>query len=184
MLQKSTVIWLAIALTLGSVTWVITQQQNSVPESASIRILADPLIAFPVDEIQAITLEVNGETFDFEQRSEPAAQWWLIHPIEAPANRGAIAFLLTLLTEPQPYETFPVAQGDLATYGLASPYAVITVITQGGERFRLALGIENFDRTKIYGHLNNQANVLLLPLDFRNGVTRQPREWSVAEPEN
>ncbi|WP_051352899.1 DUF4340 domain-containing protein [Picosynechococcus sp. NKBG15041c] len=184
MLRRSTVIYLVIALTLASGVWIVTQRQHLRQEEASTAAIAAPLFPFAATEIQAITLNVNGETLIFEQRSAPIAQWWLVEPVEVVANRGAIAFLLNLLTEPQPYEAFLSEATTLGDYGLAPPYATITAQTQGGQQTQLTLGTENFDRTKIYGRLDAQETVLVLPLDFRNGVMRPLSEWRLEAPEN
>ena len=104
-------------------------------------------------------------------------QWWLTSPVEKPANRGAIAFLLNLLIEPQRYNSFPVAAEELADYGLLEPKAVITLQPSAAQPYQLSLGTEYFDQTNIYGRLNDEDIVLVLPLEFRHGVTRQFSEW-------
>ncbi|ANV85006.1 hypothetical protein AWQ21_11850 [Picosynechococcus sp. PCC 7003] len=179
MVQQSTGIWLAIALVLGGIAWVVTQRQNTLTTSESEFVAADAEILFPVQAaaIRSLSLEIQGETLNFEQRFEPVAQWWLTSPVEKPANRGAIAFLLNLLIEPQRYDSFPVAAEELADYGLLAPKAVITLQTSAAQPYQLSLGTENFDQTKIYGRLNDENIVLVLPLEFRHGVTRQFSEW-------
>ncbi|MBV5259623.1 DUF4340 domain-containing protein [Synechococcus moorigangaii CMS01] len=188
MLQRSTGIWLAIAFILGGLTLMVVHRQNLAPQSETASETAQVLFPLQETEIQTINLAVNGETFVFEQRFEPVNQWWLTTPITAPANRGAIAYLLNLLVEPQPQRQFSVAATQWADYGLAIPTATIIVQTQTEQRYQLDLGAENFDQTKIYGRLGESAKVLILPIEFRYGITRSLSEWVVDEadsrPEN
>ncbi|WP_030007604.1 DUF4340 domain-containing protein [Picosynechococcus sp. NKBG042902] len=179
MVQRSTGIWLAIALGLGGITWAVTQRQNTLTPSESGFVTADAEVLFPFQEaeIRSLSLEIQGETLNFEQRFAPVPQWWLTSPVEKPANRGAITYLLNLLIEPQGYASFSVASEELADYGLLEPKAVVTLQTAATQPSQLSLGTENFDQTKIYGRLNDENIVLVLPLEFRHAVTRQFSEW-------
>lgn len=181
-LQRSTGILLAIAVVVGGITYGISQRQSTPPVTVATDGTTQ-LFTVTEEQIASLSLEVEGQTLDFQQQGEAIGQWLVStpqQPTPQQANRGAISFLLNLL-QYQGNELFAVTAAALQDYGLTEPYATLTMrLTDGGDR-RLSLGSENFDGTKIYGRVDDELTVWVLPIDFRNAVTREVTEWLAPE---
>ncbi len=92
--------------------------------------------------IEALTRTTRtGETVKLEKRTD---SWWLTAPYEWPADRNAIAGLLSTLELLEHETSFPVAElaasgRSLADYGLADP-AVTLGFTSAGRNYTLKVG--------------------------------------------
>lgn len=180
-LQRGTVIVLAIALLTGGMTYGVTQWRKVTPPTTTAPEKQPLQQLFNVTEAQiagfSLTVTGQAQPLNFVQTRDEMGSWWLLTPEKQRASLGAVRFLMKLLVEAQAVESFVVTPELLADYGLTEPYATLTLqLTDGGDR-RLTLGDLNFDRTKIYGRVDDTLTVWVLPIDFRHAVTRELGEW-------
>lgn len=176
-LQRNTVIWLAIALGLGGYTYIATQRAQ-LPVPAEIT-TTTPLFNFT--EAQIGTIEItfpDQERLVFQQEATTVMrQWRMLAPQKQLANQGAVSFLTNLLTQYDGTKPFLVEVAQLADYGLDETTVQLTINLVDGSHRVLTLGKLNFDKTKIYGRIDQELAVWALPLDFWNAVDREPNEW-------
>ncbi|SDR72136.1 DUF4340 domain-containing protein [Opitutus sp. GAS368] len=117
-----------------------------------------------------------GETVKLEKRTD---SWWLTVPYEWPADRNAIAGLLSTLELLEHETSFPVAElaasgRSLADYGLADP-ALTLGFTSAGRNYTLKIGdttevgnrlyVLSADGTRIHVVSRSLAEAISLPLD-------------------
>ncbi len=117
-----------------------------------------------------------GETVKLEKRTDT---WWLTAPYEWPADRNAIAGLLSTLELLEHETSFPVAElaasgRSLADYGLADP-ALTLGFTSAGRTYTLKIGdttevgnrlyVLSSDGTRIHVVSRSFAEAIGLPLD-------------------
>jgi hypothetical protein len=176
-LQRNTVIWLAIALGLGGYTYIATQRAQ-LPVPAEIT-TTTPLFTFTEPQIATIEIAFSEqEKLVFQQEATTVMrQWRMLAPQKQLANQGAVSFLTNLLTEYNGEKPFPVKVSQLADYGLDDATVQLTINLVDGSRRVLTLGKLNFDGTKIYGRIDQELAVWVLPLNFWNAVNREPNEW-------
>lgn len=176
-LQRNTVIWLAIALGLGGYTYIATQRAQ-LPVPAEIT-TTTPLFSFTETQITTINIDLpEQENLVFQQEAPNGMrQWRMLVPQKQLANQGAVSFLTNLLTQYSGAKPFPVKVSQLADYGLDGARVQLTINLVDGSHRVLTLGKLNFDETKIYGRIDQELAVWVLPLDFWNAVNREPNEW-------
>lgn len=176
-LQRNTVIWLAIALGLGGYTYIATQRAQ-LPAPAEIT-TTTPLFNFT--ETQITTIEIafpDQDRLVFQQEATTVMrQWRMLVPQKQLANQGAVSFLTNLLTQYSGTQPFSIEMTQLVDYGLDDPTVQLTINLVDGSRRVLTLGKLNFDETKIYGQIDQELKIWVLPLDFWNAVNREPNEW-------
>lgn len=176
-LQRNTVILLAIAVFVGGLSYVLIERSKLVEPTVATQSQGVSLFEFTEAQITEFSIELSDQKLVFRQQADSLNQWSLVEPERQLANRGAIAFLLELLVNYQGEEPFTVTAAQLADYGLTEPYCTITVKLVDGSERKLILGSENFDQTKIYALTDGGDAVWILPLDFKNAVTREFTEW-------
>ncbi|NJN74323.1 MAG: DUF4340 domain-containing protein [Limnothrix sp. RL_2_0] len=176
-LQRNTVIWLAIAVALGGYTYIATQRaQLPVPAEVTTK-----TSLFSFTEARIATIEItfpDQERLVFQQEATTVMrQWRMLTPQKQLANHGAVSFLTNLLTQYNGAKPFPVTMAQLPDYGLDETTVQITINLVDGSHRVLTLGKLNFDKTKIYGRIDQELEIWALPLDFWNAVNREPHEW-------
>lgn len=177
-LQRNTVIWLAIALGLGGYTYIATQRAQ-LPVPAEVTTTTAPLFRFTEPQITTINIDLPEQKNLVFQQEAPNGmrQWRMLVPQKQLANQGAVSFLTNLLTQYSGAKPFPVTVSQLADYGFNEATVEITINLVDGSYRVLTLGKLNFDGTKIYGRVDQELAVWVLPLDFWNAVNREPHEW-------
>ncbi len=205
-LQKTPVILVAIAALLGGVV-LLTNQKEAVREETVTK--RDRLFDFQEADVQSFTVKTLTKSLAFERinsvgpapspaaspTSSPApnaaaspfatlsSRWQMTVPKLAPANDGAIAFLLNLLATGKSQQSVKVSAARLAEFELDRPFATVAVKLQDQQTHRLTLGKTNFNNTGIYAQVDppekptGDLTVVLVPLDFQNAVTRAESEW-------
>jgi hypothetical protein len=124
----------------------------------------------------------TGETLRLEKRTDA---WWLTAPYEWPADRNALAGLISTLELLEHDTSFPVAElaqsgRSLADYGLADP-ALILGFTSSGREYTLKIGdttavgnrlyVLSPDGTRIHVVSRSLAETIGLPLDTLRAAT-------------
>jgi hypothetical protein len=174
LLQRKTLICLAIALMFGGLAFVLSQPSiNSATEATAWQ----PLFNFTETQIVGLTIFVQGHVLVFEQEILLSSQWQMLEPQRAAASSGVVRFLTNLLVNPQGHKSFPVTAAQLADYGLDQPSAAVTVRLADNTTHQLTLGVSNYDKTKVYAQVDGGLEVWVLPIEFRDAVMRDLRDW-------
>lgn len=140
-----------------------------------------PLFNFKEQDVQAFTVQTPKQTLAFERVSF----WMLKKPEVAPADEGAVAFLLNLMATGKSDRTFIVPPARKSEFGLAQPSATVEV-KLSNQQHRLILGKPNFNRNFLYALVdppeNQDLSILLIPINFQNAVDRPLVEWKRDKP--
>lgn len=194
--QKTPLILLFTALVLGGFVYFFDLRKE--PQQAATKAEAKPVFTFKEGEVQAFTIQTSKQTLSFEKATiapakNPAIKasaWQMITPEKVAANEGTIAFLLNLLATSRSERTIPTPVARKSEFGLEQPAATVEVKLANQQTHRLLLGKANFNRSSIYALAdppaspNQDLSVLLVPIDFQNGVDRPLAEWKQEKPKD
>lgn len=172
-LKRSTIIWLAIALGLGSFIYWSEIKGNS---SYNLESRQRPLFNFSSTDIETLTITTEDKTLQFVATNSQATTWKIEKPYSVNANNASVLFLVNLLVSTTIERQFPVEDVSLAEYGLDEPTGQIIIQLRGGEVYQLQLGQTNFDNNFIYAQTDTQE-ILLLPISFKYALERDLAEW-------
>ena len=127
-----------------------------VVSASLVELLVQPLDAFrshdlvdvTAEEIQRITVVSPSSSYTLARTSEPASathadRWRLTHPVDDPADSGVASTIVSALRglRAERFLTDEFTEGDLARFGLAAPYATITIaVTEGDPPLELVIG--------------------------------------------
>ncbi|MEM8641454.1 MAG: DUF4340 domain-containing protein [Cyanobacteria bacterium P01_G01_bin.54] len=183
-LQRTTLALLISAIALSGIVYIVeAAYQTRRSEQARQK---KQIFAFAADEITGLTIAVDEELLVFERdRSQPDnKQWQMKAPETGPAAAAAIEFLTNLLVEGERQRTFLIDAEDRETYGLAEPFATITIdLTDAPEPEVLQLGGPNFDNKLLYAQINPESQpetdqtILVVPIELQYAVERELPEW-------
>jgi hypothetical protein len=171
MLKRETLLLMMIAIALGGSVLIFESQQqrkasvangsdvsqsslDSASDSSEISEggaakqagAGELIFSFGEADVEGITLQRPDGTLVFSKAAE--GTWQMTKPQAAPAESGAIAFLLTQLTNPAT-RTLNVEASTLKDFGLAQPDTTITLLAKG-QSYELAVGITDFSGDKLY----------------------------------
>lgn len=166
MFKRNTLILLssAVVLTGGVLLLEHYQSQSSsspnAAESASVAGTAGsqigsqagsekPLLPFAEQTVTSVTVVRPENTLSFTKSSN--GTWEMSQPEQGPAEEGAIAFLLSQLTDPVTHR-LTVDTANLGQFGLESPAATLSIIADG-KPYRLAIGDTDFSGDRRYVRL-------------------------------
>ncbi|MGB2927045.1 MAG: DUF4340 domain-containing protein [Limnothrix sp.] len=184
LLQRGTMVWLAIALGLGGYSSYLAVQRRTQQPTAT-ETTSEQARLFDFTESQIASIEIRRpeqSPLVFQQESVATMQQWqMLTPEKKPASRGAVSFLTNLLTQYQGADPFEVTSEQLVEYGFNGETTTVEIRLVDGTSRVLTFGELNFDQTKIYGRVGTELQVWILPLDFLNSVTRDLQEWTQIE---
>lgn len=150
MLKRGTVLLLVGAIALGGGVLLIESQrgesQVSDDSESALQGEGEQLFPFAEEEVEQLTIERPEGEIAFSKSAD--GTWQMTAPTAAPAEGGAIAFLLTQLTSPSAH-TLSVDPGTLADFGLADP-TVTVKLTANGTPYELRVGDTDFTGNQRY----------------------------------
>lgn len=178
--QRTSLVLVFVAIALGG--FVYYTESKKPPQVDAAKSDEKPLFNFREQDVQALTVQTPKQTLVFEK----ASSWSLKKPEIAPADAGAIAFLLNLLATGKSDRTFVVPPARKAEFGLDQPSATVEVKLSNQQQHRLILGKPNFNRNFLYALVdppeNQNLSVLLIPINFQNAIDRPLAEWKRDQP--
>jgi len=184
-LQRRNLILVGLAIMLGGITLYTREPQSSPANPGTV-----DLFGFEEQDVQALTMEVDGRSLVFERDENQV--WQMTQPEEAVANDGNVAYLVNLLaTGVKGDRPLTVAPDELATYGLEQPYATLDITLANDTTHELVLGTYNFNRSNLYALIDppddldnaEAVEVSLVPADFEIALNRPLEEWKQPEAE-
>ncbi|MBW4444221.1 MAG: DUF4340 domain-containing protein [Plectolyngbya sp. WJT66-NPBG17] len=195
--QRTSLILVFAALALGG--YVYYNESKKPPQVDEAKSDEKPLFNFKEQDVQALTVQTPKLTVSFEpftptippnQKGKPqidrASSWLMRKPEVAPADEGAIAFLLNLLATGKSDRSFSVPAARKSEFGLNQPSATVDVKLNNQQTHRLVIGKPNFNRNFLYAlvdpPMNQDLSVLLIPINFQNAVDRPLSEWKRDKP--
>ena len=150
------------------------------------------MFPFAEEDVETLTVERPADTVAFE-KSE-ADIWQMTAPEEGVAEPGAIAFLLTQLTNPST-NTLTVPSDALSDFGLDNPTATVN-LTANGSDYQLTVGTADFTGDQLYVQATegtikettseeatdaSEVEIHLVSGGFDNAINRPTPDWLAAE---
>ncbi|MGD2182737.1 DUF4340 domain-containing protein [Lusitaniella coriacea] len=185
-LQRQTWILVALALCLGGFVYFYEIQGSSKREIAQEQ--EKELFDFEEKQIQAVTIEKPKQTLVFEREEDENHPWQMKKPEDERASEASVAFLLDLIAQGKRDRAFSAPVEKLKDYGLTQPLATVTVRLKDREESHvIILGKPNFDEKFLYARIDPpetpkaEAEVALIPIDFKYAVEREFEEWKAEE---
>ncbi|NCJ08552.1 DUF4340 domain-containing protein [Synechococcales cyanobacterium C] len=183
-LKINTLVLLLVALGFGVGVWA-WEQWSPVEDTADSSLeMGEPLFSFSEDDIEQIEVRTADLDIQFERTADTFPQVWTIRaPIQAPADEGAIAFLLSQLTTGRRDRTLEIPTSQLAEFGLEPPTATVDVTLNTQARHQLILGGADFSRNFTYvridpdGANGETLEIHLAPFGLLDAVDRSLSEW-------
>ncbi|MGC1305654.1 MAG: DUF4340 domain-containing protein [Phormidesmis sp.] len=154
MLNRTSILLLlgAIALT-GGVLLLEGQRDRTEPEtttpgqpSTAAATAGDPLFPFAEADVDSFIVERPDGLISFVKQADDT--WTMTEPQSAPAEGGAVAFLLDQLTSTA-IQTLSIDPATLSDFGLADPIATVELTADGGLH-QFAVGNADYTGDKRY----------------------------------
>ncbi|MEM9087773.1 MAG: hypothetical protein AAGC93_03415 [Cyanobacteria bacterium P01_F01_bin.53] len=211
MLNRGTLLLLMGAIVLGGGVLLLEHFQgenaNQATQNASTAANniaegdGERLFSFPEEDIESFVVNRGTDTVSFEKQENET--WEMTTPEPGIAEGGAIAFLLSQLTNPA-LKTLTIESGnELANFGLAEPNTTVDLVA-AGKPYQVMLGDSDFSGDKRYVRVvdgrettDSQAGsegqntdtpdpikVHVVSGSIVNAVNRPTAEWLIATEEN
>lgn len=185
-LQRSTVALVGIALLLGAgVLFSESRRAASPPEADLAQPLEAPIFDFAEADVVALIVERDGEILRFERNDQNV--WQMVAPRQAPAEEGAIAFLLSRLVTDAPVRRLTLTPEQQAEFGFDEPAGSVTLTVEGGTTHTVVLGAQDFSGEALYALVDQpqvplpetagEVPLYLVSINVANGVERPLAEW-------
>lgn len=120
---------------------------------------APKILSIPEDQFQQVTLSKGGEKTVLAKES---GKWRIAEPKPLPADQDTVNSLVTSLASLNADKLVEEKASDLATYGLATPSAVITIRKKDGKTHKVDLGDETPTSGGVYAKLEGDPRVFTI----------------------
>jgi hypothetical protein len=174
--RKSTLLVVLLAAALGGAVWYFEFKREKPAEDAAAA--SKPLFSFKQEEVTALTLTRGGETLRVEKRG---ATWRITQPVDASADEGAVDGLLGSVSFARISKTIavmpPGSAYALKAFGLDAPAVALEMKLKSGAAHRLRLGAKDFTGSNVYGLVDSEPNVALLPADVLRSADKPVLEF-------
>ena len=184
-LKKTTWVLVGITFVLGSA--IALNELEFAPKREELQEQQKQLFSFTEEEIQVITIEVDDKNIQIKRAEDQDYTWQMEKPEKVPAEDGIVAFLSDLLVDGESESTLDIENRDLKEYGLDKPFATIQVELEEGQKHQMILGNPDFSDKFVYAlkdydeESQGEAELLLVPMNFKNAVDRDLAEWKRKE---
>lgn len=177
-----------VALLEGNRNVANNNADNTETTSSTDSLQGDGELLFPFTEDEVDTLEVqrSEDSLVFEKLDD--GNWEMVEPEVALAENGAIAFLLSQITNSSAH-TLNIGASDLRDFGLQNPDATVT-LTANGTTYKLTVGDDDFTGDKLYVKADppaqapeesEQIKIHVVSGGMRNAVNRPTQDWLMAD---
>ena len=159
-----------------------TESGLSSDESSS----GELMFPFAEEDVSALTVERPADTVAFEKSEQGI--WQMSAPETGLAEPGAIAFLLTQITNPSA-NTLTVPANDLSDFGLDNPTATVS-LTANESTYQLTVGGTDFTGDQRYVQAidseaeaddTSEVKIHLVSGGCDNAVNRPTSDWLATE---
>ena len=203
-LNRGTLILMGCAIAFGGAVLLLENRpkaENSASSDAESELVSNAsqdtgklMFPFAEADVESFKLSRPNETLTFSKDKD--GFWQMSSPQVAPAEEGAIAFLLNQLTSTSA-RSLEVAPATLERFGLAEPEATIDLVANG-QPYQFLVGDADFTGDRRYVRAiataaDEQANdkktaetveIHLVSGSITNAVNRPTEEWlASAEPD-
>lgn len=164
--------------------------QSDSPQSDTMQGEGEILFPFAEEDVESLTIKRPEGDIAFTKSAD--GTWQMTSPTAAPAEAGAIAFLLSQLTSRSTH-TLSVEQSTLADFGLTNPTGTIALVANGNP-YELKVGNADFTGNQRYveatdtptaetaknsseAEPGNSVKIHVVSDNIDNAVNRPTPEW-------
>jgi len=197
MLKRKTILLMVSAIALFGLVALIEGNRTVTGNGADETTLSsdpqrdagEPLFPFQEDDVETLSVQRAEDTLTFEKLED--GSWEMTEPEVALAEGGAIAFLLSQITNTSAH-TLSVETAALRDFGLQNPEATV-ILTAAGETYTLTVGGDDFTGDQLYVRAEppaekpnspEQIKVHVVSGGMRNAVNRPTQDWLITESED
>jgi Domain of unknown function (DUF4340) len=167
MIKKSTLIVLACAIVLGGAVYYF--QRQSPKQSKTAKDTSKPAFSVQPSDVVSFSISHPGEknqpTVAFEKAK---GAWQIVKPIVTSADQPTADGFVDQLVGSRVTQTEPVTPDRRKVFGLDPPKVAIEFQLRDGQKHQVLIGDNDFSGTDVYGLLDDQPKVVLLPLSLLN----------------
>ncbi len=157
-MKKSTLILVAVALSLGAFVYFYEMKSSGAREASSDT--SKPAFVFPASDITSLTLERSDQKVSLEKQG---GQWVITQPVETRADQSVVEGITDELASARISRTFPATADRLNAFGLAKPAVTVDFKLKDGAQHAVRLGTKDFSGSSVYGFVDQAKDVTLLP---------------------
>ena len=190
MLKRKTILLMVSAIALLGLVALIEGNRNvatnrpDAPTTSTDPLAQDgePLFLFTEEAVDTLEVQRPENTLVFEKQDDDT--WEMTAPEVAPAETGAIAFLLSQITNSS-IHTLTADTSDLRDFGLQNPEATVT-LTANRSTYQLTVGNDDFTGDQLYvraeppareAETSEQIKIHVVSGSMRNAVNRPTQDW-------
>ncbi len=126
------------------------------------------------DDITVVVVDNSHGRFVMEKSG---GTWRLTEPVVFEANSASVNSVLTSLTNLEEERTLSTSDVELEAYGLDQPEMTVTLATQAGERFEMAVGDEAALGSSRALRRGDEASIVLAPGWFVTDLDKGLDDW-------
>lgn len=178
---------LEISSETGLETSPETNSEDSPVSTPNDKSEGELIFPFSEEDVKSVTVERVDGTLTFSKFAD--GTWQMTAPEQGIAESGAIAFLLSQITNPTTH-TLTVAPNSLKDFGLDQPETTVTLVA-ADTSYQLAVGTADFTGDKLYVQLIKPAadtpsetaesvKIHVVSGGLKNAINRPTKEWLIA----
>ncbi|MGB3293776.1 MAG: DUF4340 domain-containing protein [Phormidesmis sp.] len=197
MLQRTTLLLLVGAVALGGGVLLLESRQDSLTANSAVDTsnelddAKEQIFPFAEEDVESFKVERPAGAIAFSQSNDT---WQMDEPQMGPAEAGAVAFLLSQLTD-QSARKLSVEAAKLEDFGLADPTVQVELMANG-QPYQLLIGGAAFTGDRLYVQAidiqtkaapaedtqtanspSTAVDIYLVPGGLANAVNRPTAEW-------
>ena len=193
MLKRKTILLMVSAIALfglvalfeGNRSVTNSRSKETQPTDSTLQADGEPPFPFAEEEVERVEVQREAETLVFEKLEDGI--WEMQTPTSAPAEEGAIAFLLSQITNTS-IHTLSADISDLRDFGLQNPEATV-VLSANNKTYQLTIGDDDFTGDQLYVRAeppaeapadSEQIKIHVVSGGMRNAVKRPTADWLMA----
>lgn len=187
-LQRNTLILVGVAFLLGAGVLITEAQRVRAPETAE-QATGEPLLRFAEEDVVSLAVQRDGETLAFER--DQNGNWQMVRPDQAPAEAGAVAFLLTQLSTATSQPPVTITPDQQADFGFSDPVGQVELELADDTTHTIVLGGSAFSGSDLYVLVDpvevplpedaGETTVYVVAQNLADAVNRPLAEWKMAQ---
>ena len=160
-------------------------EEPTTPTDSPLQAAGESLFPFTEEDVERVEVQREAETLVFIKRED--GTWEMQTPTSAPAEEGAIAFLLSQITSTS-IHTLSTDISNLRDFGLQNPGATV-VLSANNTTYQLTIGDDDFTGDQLYVRAEppaeaaddpEQIKIHVVSGGMRNAVDRPTADWLMA----
>lgn len=160
MIKKPALILLAIAIILGGAVYYFDWKRGSSEKTDTFK----RAFSFQASDITSMILshpsQPSQPAIHFVKRGD---SWQIVDPVETNADQSTVDGIADQVAGAEITATEPGTPDRLKAYGLDPPQASLELDLANGTKHTLLLGSKTFDNASVYGIVDGDQKVALLP---------------------